>query len=992
MRKLILIIAMAFPFFQSNAQSIEKSKNNTGYYKPSKSLSPSDFFNESRDYFKLSPGTKFQEIVSSAKNHKKYKQHYNDLEIFGSSLHLHLKNNLVDYITGHYYKNVNVNMEAKLSEEMALNSSLYLFTGKKQKQEITAQKNSIKKEISKVIIPNSFPKRHGQLKLAYQIILTDDSYHKKHEYFIDAINGSLIFDQSKICHIEVPGKGKSYHYGEKQFIVDSLAPSNFVLRDGGRNISTTSDIIGLDSDEDKNWEFGEKDKKGAIIDAHYCASRFYDMMFDKHSYRGLDGNGSELKSLVLLNDDFVNAYWDGNTTAYGRGDCHYGPLTTLSIVAHEFTHGVTQFNSELIYADESGALNEAFSDVFGKALEYYEDKANFSWELDLKIKEDEFSQIFRNMADPKSVMHPAFYKGEYWQDGADVHTNSSILNLWFVMLVDGKEGENENGDSYKVDKMNIDEVLKILFKCQTEYLNPSSDYNEMYDYTMLVCKDLFGENSTQFSSLSEAWKAVGLPNRGNGGSNMSDIGIRTEFSFQSECGELFSSINVPVIVLNNGMETINANTVLRFEIDNDPSNVIEHTLLTPIMSGEEVEIELENAILIEYMGFQFINLRLMNNDENDANNSTFYFTEVFSSSPDFALAASTIEHDDCNIDKLKCNISLINNTCYTVSINSPVFITIMAEGEEISKEEIMLSSFTQGLPETFSIKIDKMLDDFSEIEVVIENADETNIEDNSQSIEYKKSIISEIVNYNCEDSKSFEEFRLPNEARMGYQFKGESYLKIEPNFTSPPCKSLEDFNPTSSTSVCLDLKNFQLPRLSFDLIQIRGDLTENPELVNNSNVLVVKYESNDNNFVEEIYANFIDEVKSKKEIFLPSNYKGKLILDFYLASMANDFAYKTEKSDIILIDNFIIEDITNTNDQDLNNQLSIYPNPASQMLYIISKSEGVYEITDINGKIITKSSLPKDKNLDLSNFHSGLYFLKFQDMKGQKEIRKFVKI
>src|SRR4029079_9254139 len=88
--------------------------------------------------------------------------------------------------------------------------------------------------------------------------------------------------------------------------------------------------------------------------------------------------------LAASPDDFglfyVNALWDGDEMVYGDGlppsftfgGQHYTYFAgSIDIVAHELTHGVTQYTSELIYVNESGALNEAFSDIMGTSVEFF---------------------------------------------------------------------------------------------------------------------------------------------------------------------------------------------------------------------------------------------------------------------------------------------------------------------------------------------------------------------------------------------------------------------------------------------------------------------------------------------------------------------------------------------------------------------------------------------------------------------------------------------
>ena len=79
-------------------------------------------------------------------------------------------------------------------------------------------------------------------------------------------------------------------------------------------------------------------------------------------------------STAHFGKNYNNAFWNGQQVTYGDGDGTdtFRELSGgLDVATHEFTHGVTEFTSGLIYQDESGALNEAFSDMLGNSSEFY---------------------------------------------------------------------------------------------------------------------------------------------------------------------------------------------------------------------------------------------------------------------------------------------------------------------------------------------------------------------------------------------------------------------------------------------------------------------------------------------------------------------------------------------------------------------------------------------------------------------------------------------
>ena len=97
---------------------------------------------------------------------------------------------------------------------------------------------------------------------------------------------------------------------------------------------------------------------------------FYKQIFGRKS---VDGNGRTLVSSVHYSRTFDNAFWNGQQMIYGDGDgqIFQNFTSSLDVIAHELTHGVTQFTAQLPYHDQSGALNKSMSDVFGSMVKQW---------------------------------------------------------------------------------------------------------------------------------------------------------------------------------------------------------------------------------------------------------------------------------------------------------------------------------------------------------------------------------------------------------------------------------------------------------------------------------------------------------------------------------------------------------------------------------------------------------------------------------------------
>lgn len=119
-------------------------------------------------------------------------------------------------------------------------------------------------------------------------------------------------------------------------------------------------------------QFSAATNKYGALDAHVAASQVYDY-FAALGRDSIDGQGGLVRSVVgatLGSQPMANAFWQGDFMVYGTGGEGYLPFSAaLDVVAHEMTHGVTQHTANLVYAGQSGAVNEAVSDYFGNAVE-----------------------------------------------------------------------------------------------------------------------------------------------------------------------------------------------------------------------------------------------------------------------------------------------------------------------------------------------------------------------------------------------------------------------------------------------------------------------------------------------------------------------------------------------------------------------------------------------------------------------------------------------
>ena len=261
------------------------------------------------------------------------------------------------------------------------------------------------------------------------------------------------------------------------------------------------------------------------VSVHHCTEKMYDYLLHEHDRNSIDGNGFKLRSWVHYGSNYNNAFWNGSWMTYGDGDGNtFSPLVSADVTGHEIAHGLTDYTANLIYSYESGALNEGFSDIFGILLEYYIDEDCADWIMgeDFTVAAGKYG--LRNMSNPNDASmltrQPDTYHGDFWYFGSGdyggVHYNSGVLNYWFYLMTMGGSGTNDNGLSYSVTALANNENISrekagaIAFRTLTVYLFDNAQYADARTASIQAAKDLYGENSNEVQTVTNAWCAVGV--------------------------------------------------------------------------------------------------------------------------------------------------------------------------------------------------------------------------------------------------------------------------------------------------------------------------------------------------------------------------------------------------------------------------------------------------------------------------------------------------
>ena len=270
----------------------------------------------------------------------------------------------------------------------------------------------------------------------------------------------------------------------------------------------------------------------------------YNFYKTNHNRDGRDGSGGTLTAYVRWcstdtskDCPYSNAN-GGDPMVFGDG------YVVDDVVAHEYTHYITSIESQLIYSNNSGAINESFSDIWGEFVDLSNGRGTDTAAVRWLAGEDMADGALRNMKNPPAFTHtwgsvtfadPDRMSGylsnadltvEKWDgshgwygdgdgvcdagetcivlDSGGVHINSGIGNKLAYLLTDG---DKFNG--YTVTGMGISAVADLFYEVQVNTLfnTPAADYYSLHWALRQAAVNL-GWSTASKNNLYRACKAV----------------------------------------------------------------------------------------------------------------------------------------------------------------------------------------------------------------------------------------------------------------------------------------------------------------------------------------------------------------------------------------------------------------------------------------------------------------------------------------------------
>lgn len=454
--------------------------------------------------------------------HVRFNQSVNGVNVEGSEVVVHFnKNNEVVSVNGRINKTISdkaVDTSASLSGDAALKTALSSVNAP---EELTYEPTT-----ELVVLPFE-----GENYTAYKVnvnFMGDDPGNWF--VFVDANTGKVIDKYNGLMHADEmktqKGAGKGVHGDHRELHITQVKEPNsgtkFTLADYSHE--NLEGIVTYDAKNDNTSSndtlyvgnsaafIGDYDR--ALVDAHYNSEKVYEYYLNEHGRNSLDGEGMAIISKVHYGNNYNNASWNGRWMTYGDGDGVF--MTSLSagldVAAHEMTHGVITHSANLVYRNQSGALNESFADVFGALVD------NSDWEMGEDImapaaKADGVT-VLRSLSNPNSVVvsneqrraystnggvYPdhmdEFYNMPTSVDGGGVHVNSSITNH-AAYLIGQEIGREKLG--------------QIYYRALTVYLTPNSDFSDARQAIVQSAIDIYGESSEEEAAVQSGFDSVGI--------------------------------------------------------------------------------------------------------------------------------------------------------------------------------------------------------------------------------------------------------------------------------------------------------------------------------------------------------------------------------------------------------------------------------------------------------------------------------------------------
>jgi thermolysin len=445
------------------------------------------------------------------------------VEVFGGELVAHLDDQLSLYdLSGRIFPEARIDTAPAITEEQAVE---FARTAVAEEGDFSGEPS-----VKLVILPEKIKTDDDNADGATLVFEVDlqsaEEGALQRKCFVNATDGEVVWRFDSTPHQTEPAFGTGYSLYSGQVLINTLltGPDSYSMADALRGFSSVGDADGSTTsagepiyDGNNIWGDGTAtDPQTLAVDAHFGIANSWSYFKTLYQREGPDGKATGVRGVIRARflDDRGNPY-DANATAnnntirFGNGDgVTTGPFISPDIVGHEFTHLVIDKTANLTYANESGAVNESFCDIFGTAIEFFANPARG----DYLIGEDicmPAGNFLRSMENPALGGDPDHYSNyiNTTGDNGGVHTNSGIMNQAFYLMSVGGTNRTSNISVPGIGRRAAEDLFFIALERR---LTKSSKFIDVANATRNLAMEIYGPDSDALRSVERAWGAVGV--------------------------------------------------------------------------------------------------------------------------------------------------------------------------------------------------------------------------------------------------------------------------------------------------------------------------------------------------------------------------------------------------------------------------------------------------------------------------------------------------
>jgi len=546
----------------------------------------SQFVAEYGSYFGLSSPSEETRLADEKKDdlaisHFWYDQKYQGIPVFAGQMAVHVKDNLsVSVANGTIVPDINVDTNPTISKEKAISKAINAWS----KEFKTSKVQVLNTELmifNKGIVENKKDKNNY---LVYEVELNSEPV--RHEYYyVDAHSGNVVYQitgtyninrQIIDCSYYPLGSGPSNCRLDETFGGDIYGrtegqPARGVNSNATYGLTDTDDLYSI-INSSHNY-FSEKFSRNGANNQGGIGDDIYSSKEDSDGWVYLDPIG-----LISPTFDCPNAFFDGFSINFCDG------IVFTDVAAHEYGHAVVHYSISggLTYTYESGALHEAYADIFGAEIENYVTSGSGNWTMGEDIVVPGLAGPVRNLQDPSSISdvlgeHPdSFYHSGFYCGAGDlggVHHNSTVVSHAAYLMAEGG-----TLNTCTISAIGRDKMSRIYYRALTNYFTTNIDFNGAYNALITACSDLYGSDS---STCVNARKALWATELNQGGA------CSVEAEVTPGCADTANPTISAKLPANNASSVSNSSNI-SFELNDESSGINPNSIDASIGGNDAI--------------------------------------------------------------------------------------------------------------------------------------------------------------------------------------------------------------------------------------------------------------------------------------------------------------------------------------------------------------------------------------------------------------------